>query len=161
MCIVVVPEIKRLFVYVFTSVLGDKWKVLRTKNERCPNVGGAGSVRLCPEGARVGRRGGGTSGSTDLLFLSTVKRCRTLCGPFHDDSSGEIPIIYGYFVPNPEKYCPVKGMCLLYAWVGPICFEIRSLIYLEFNWAQTKHSTCIEWVPNKNYNLRKIFNATE
>lgn len=55
---------------------------------------------------------GGGGGSTDLLFLSTVKRCRTLCGPFHDNSSGEIPIIYGYFVPNPEKYCPVKGTVL-------------------------------------------------
>lgn len=72
-------------------------------------------VRTSVSGGGAVRWWGGGSGSTDLLFLSTVKRCRTLCGPFHDDSSGEIPIIYGYFVPNPEKYCPVKGICLLYA----------------------------------------------
>lgn len=74
-----------------------------TRNERCPSVcGRRGCVPPEQEwGEGVGR--------DDLLFLSTVKRCRTLCGPFYGDSSGEIPIIYGYFGPNPEKYWPVKG----------------------------------------------------
>lgn len=71
-------------------------------------------------------------GRNDLLFLSTVKRCRTLCGPFHGDSSGEIPIIYGYFVPNPEKYWPVKGYRTYHALLPYVKFIywIACFIYL-------------------------------
>lgn len=110
MCIVVVPKIKRLLVYL--CVHFGSWRQMKSATNKKWAVSECGRSGIRTSVSGGGRGVGGASGSTDLLFLSTVKRCRTLCGPFHDDSSGEIPIIYGYFAPNPEKYWPVKGMVL-------------------------------------------------
>lgn len=60
-------------------------------------------------GGEARKAGGGGHGSQRLIIFIDRKKVPDLVWRVHDASFGEIPIIYGYFVSNPEKYWPVKG----------------------------------------------------
>lgn len=70
-------------------------------------------------------------GAQRLIIFIDRKKVPDLVWPFHGDSSGEIPIIYGYFGPNPEKYWPVKGYrtyLMLYRDASRLFIELIALL---------------------------------